>query len=303
MKRRPKLSFGESIFQTVNYTVATLFALLCIYPFYYIFIYSLSNAREAGKGNLILLPVKFTLKNYTDIMGSEGFVHSFGVSMARTVLATLITLFFTSLFAYVMTHQELPFRKLFYRMTVISMYLSAGLIPWYMTMWMLGLKNNFLLYILPGAVSAYYLILIKTYIESIPAELSEAAKIDGAGLLRIFFNIIIPLCTPILAAVAVFSAVSQGNSWYDNIMLVNNPDLATLQYKLLTILNQADNIAKKIRLSGGGSATINTSELTRITPMSVRMTATMIVTIPIILVYPMLQRFFVKGIMLGAVKG
>lgn len=286
-----------NIFQILNYLVFTVFGIICTYPFYYIFICSLSLPQELYKNGVFLLPAGFTLSNYLVIFKLQGLTQAFFISTLRAVIGTIVTIFFCSMFGYVLTKKELFGRKLMYRITVISMYLSAGLIPWYITMLSLGLKNSFLLYILPFAVQPFILILIKTYIEQIPYALEESALIDGASYFRILISIIFPIIVPIVAAVAVFSAVGQWNSWQDNFFLVNDSKLNTLQLTLLNYLRQAEAI------TNAQNKDLTLAKNMKMTPMAIRMTITMVVTIPVILIYPFLQKYFIKGIMLGAVKG
>jgi putative aldouronate transport system permease protein len=303
---KKKLKPGDIVFHSLNYTFFTLFMLICIYPFYYIFLYSFSNPKEVAKGVMWILPKAPTLLNYQQLLKVDGMFSAFVISTSRTIVGTVLTIFATGLFAFVIIKPNLPFRKFFYRATIVSMYINAGIIPWYVTMMKYGLKNNFLLYIIPGMISAFYLVLIKTYMESIPASLEESALIDGAGIFTIYFKIYFPVCLPVFAAVAVYSAAGHWNSWYDNFMLVNNSSLDTLQYKLLTVLNQADSLAQQIRSGTGVGQTVDPELLQRsqnVTPTGLKMTMAMIVTIPILLVYPFLQRYFVKGILIGAIKG
>jgi putative aldouronate transport system permease protein len=183
---------------------------------------------------------------------------------------------------------------------VATMYFSSGLIPWYLTIRAYHLYNTFWVYVIPSMMNAFYIILFKTFIEQLPASLEEAAVIEGAGFFRIFRSVIFPLSMPIIATITVFCAVGQWNSWFDNYILVSNANLATLQLKLYELLQAAEMLASSAN-------TVVTSDVVsrqqNITPLAVRMTVTMVVTIPIILVYPFMQRFFVKGIMLGAIKG
>lgn len=296
MKKNPK----EILFQSVILIIFTIFALLCIYPFYYILVYSLSDAKAAAAGGFLLWPVEFTLSSYKSIMELPGIFGAFVMSAFRAVFGTLVTLFFSSMLAFTLTQKKLPGKKIIYRIVVISMYLNAGLIPWYIVMLKIGMKNNILLYFLPTAVTAYYLILIKTYMEQLPASLTEAAKLDGAGCFQIYTRIILPLSKPILAAIAVFSAVNQWNSWQDNFFLMDKPIFQTLQLTLLNYLNQAEAIAQQVK---SNASAINNMQASALSPMSIRMTMTMVVAVPIILVYPFMQKYFVKGIMVGAVKG
>ncbi len=296
-RRRKRLDWKDAVISSINYLLLLLLVVITIYPFYYIFIYSVSDPIEAQKG-VYLWPAGFSLEAYQATIKLPGITDSAIVSVSRTILGTLITVFSCSFFAYLITKNEMPMRKAIYRFVLITMYFNAGFIPWYLTMKTYGLQNNFLLYIIPSAISGFNIILIKTFIEQLPASLEESAKIDGAGYFKIYTSIIFPLSMPIIATIAVFSAVGQWNTWFDNFFLVENPKLQTLQLVLYNFLNQSSNLSN-----------MSTEQLTRgdlvrtITPQSIRMTITMIVTLPIVLVYPMLQRYFVKGIMMGAVKG
>lgn len=294
---RKKIGVSEGIFQACMVLLFIIVAFVCFYPFWYIFIVSISDPAESMKQTVSWLPIKPTIDNYIQIFNLKGIYSSFLVSCARTVVGTAISLFFTSILAYTLTRQELPMRKFFYRFVVVSMYIGAGLIPWYLTMRSLGLKDSFLVYVIPGAVSAYNMILIKTYIESVPPALAESAMIDGAGHFRIYSTIIMPVCVPILAAVIVFTAIGQWNSWQDNLLLVNDNNLKTLQLTLLEYLRKSMNAAQEAQQGGFISGS------TVIAPMTVRMTITMVVTLPILLVYPFMQKYFISGIMIGSIKG
>lgn len=266
-----------------------LFAFLCIYPLYFVTINSFSDSAEVTKG-VYFLPRGLTLENFSYVFQTPLIFTGVIVSVSRTVVGTLLNILFCGFLGYMVTVKELPFRKTVYRMIVATMYFTSGLIPWYMLMVKINFKNNFLLYVLPGAISAFYVVLIKTYVESLPASLEESASLDGAGTLTVFFQIIMPISKPVLACVAVFGAVWQWNAWSDNMFLVTDAKLQTLQYLLYRMLQ-----------SSGMSDSITGQ--TSVQPMSIRLTMTFITVLPILLVYPFMQRFFVKGIMLGSVKG
>ncbi|WP_020618941.1 carbohydrate ABC transporter permease [Paenibacillus daejeonensis] len=291
-----KLGWREWVFQIANLIVFTLLLLICLYPFYFILIQSFSDPIESSRNIVALYPLGFTLQNYVEVFALPGLALAFIISVLRTVLGTVISLFFSSIFAYTLMKKELPGRKILYRISILSMYLNAGLIPWYIVMRNYHLNDTFLLYVLPGAVSVFNVILIKTFMENVPSALEESARMDGAGYWTIYSRIMMPLSIPVLAAVAVFTAVGQWNTWMDNLLLINNNKLNTLQYILLQYLNQAEMIAAQVK-EGGNAAGY------QISPFSLRMTVTMVVTIPVLLVYPIIQRYFVSGIMLGAVKG
>ena len=180
------------------------------------------------------------------------------------------------------------------------MYFNAGIIPWYLTMMNLKLTNNFLGYILPTLVSPFYIILTKTYVESIPKELQEAAECDGAGILTIFYKIMLPVCKPILATVAIFAAVNHWNSFQDTLLLMTQEKYYTLQFVLYRYLQSSQSLSAIVNATAGSTGTLLANAQTQ---TSIRMTVTIIVALPIMLVYPFFQRFFVKGIMIGAVKG
>lgn len=291
------IKFKIKTFDIFNYLILSLIIILCMYPFLYIFVYSISDPKLAEKG-IYFLPKGFTFDNYIRILSLKNMVNSAFISVSRTFLGTGITVFCCTLLAFLMTKKEMYFRTFLYRMLIVTLYLSSGLIPWYITMKMYNLNNNFLLYVLPSAVSAFYVILIKTFMEQLPAAMEESAKIDGASYFKIFTSIIFPLSMPIIATIAVFSAVNQWNSWTDNYFLVSSPKLSTLQLILYNYLKETN------RIASASVADLNRGLAKQaITPAAVRMTITMVVTLPIIFVYPFMQRYFMKGLMLGAIKG
>ncbi|MBJ6360754.1 carbohydrate ABC transporter permease [Paenibacillus sp. GCM10012307] len=290
-------NFSGKAFDWLNGILLLLFTLMCIYPFYYVLIYSISDPAKVAQG-IFLLPAGLEFGTYKSILSLPYIKTSFFISLSRTVIGTLLTVLCCSFFSYLLTKDRMLLRKFVYRMLVVTLYINAGLIPWYITMKMLHLDENFLLYVLPTAVSGFNVILIKTYIEQLPAALEESAMIDGAGYLTIFTKIIFPLCKPIVATVAVFAAVGQWNTWMDNYFLVNSASLKTIQLTLYEFLSSANTF------TGLDAASITRqAQNVVLTPESIKMSTTIIVTLPILAVYPFMQRYFVKGIMLGAVKG
>ena len=303
-KRKKSFRNRVTLGDVINSIVLLAFTFLCLYPFWYIFIGSISNPNIPVR-TLTFLPKDVTLFNYKEVLQSKGLLEAMGISVARTVTGTLLSVLLTAFMAYLFTLQKMPARKFFYRVVIVTMYLSGGLIPTFLVYKSYGLLNTFWVYIIPGAVSVYNMFLVKTFLENgIPESLGESASLDGAGPLTIFFRIMLPLSLPILATIALFVAVGQWNSWFDN-MIYNtaNSNLDTLQYLLYKKLNEANKIAEAAR---SGNATMVGDMLSRqmkLTPDSIRMTITMLVTLPILCVYPFLQKYFVKGIMVGAVKG
>ena len=223
------------------------------------------------------------------------------MSVARTVLGTIWTVGGSAFLGYLMTKQEMWLRKVWYRLILITMYFSAGLIPWFINMKNLGFLDNFWVYVIPGLVSPYNMILVKTFIEGLPPSLEESAMLDGAGYVRSFVSVVMPLIRPILATLCIFSAVGQWNSFTDTMMLMPSGNYQTLQYLLYKYQREAESLATLIRNTQDANAIA--SAVTKQTSLSVQMTVAMVVTLPILLVYPYFQRYFVKGITIGAVKG
>lgn len=299
MKRKIRLG-GNLAFNALNYFFFGLFTIICILPFYYLLINTISDNDLTKRGLVTLIPHGFHINNYLQVFKLRGLGNAALVSIARTVIGSGATVIGSAFVGYLVTKKEMWARKFWYRFIIITMYFSAGLVPWYMNMVFLHLTNNFLAYILPGIVAPFNIILVKTYIESIPPSLEESAEIDGAGTLVIFINIIWPLMMPILATIAVFSAVGNWNSFTDTLFLMTDERLFTLQFVLYRYLNEANYLASIMR-SGTVGSMIDTAQA--LTPRTIQMTISMVVVFPILLVYPFLQRFFIKGIMIGAVKG
>ncbi len=299
--RLKRLKVRDVVFNIINYSFFTLFVLSCIFPIYYIFINTISNNELVQVGAIKFFPRGIHFDNYIALKNVSNLLNSLLVSVSRTVLGTVVMVAASGFVGYLVTKKELWGRQFWYRFIVITMYFNAGLIPWYLNMAMLGLTNNFLAYILPWIISPFNIILVKTYIESIPKELEESAFMDGAGYFRIFRSIIWPVCTPILATIAIFGAVAQWNSFVDTMILMrDNPKLYSLQYQLYIYLKTTSNL--KALMESGGS--ISESQIQAVLNLrTVKFTVAMITMLPVLLIYPFLQRYFVKGIMVGAIKG
>jgi multiple sugar transport system permease protein/putative aldouronate transport system permease protein len=296
-----KRTAGDYVFYILNYAFFTIFTLMCLFPFYYLFINTISDNDMVRKGQITLIPHGLNIQNYLMMLNVSDLGNAFVVSIARTILGTALMVMASALIGYLVTKQEMWHRKFWYRFLVITMYFNAGTIPWFMNMKMLGLTDHFAAYIIPGIVAPYNIILVKTYIESIPAELEESAFMDGAGFFTVFRKIIWPLCKPILATIAIFGAVGHWNSFTDSLILMqNNPTLYTLQHRLYIYLNTSSNLGSV--MSTGGTAASSAAAALLNTKV-LKYTISMVTVIPILLVYPFMQRFFEKGIMLGAVKG
>jgi putative aldouronate transport system permease protein len=300
-KNKIKRTAGDKTFNVVNYLIFLILTLICIFPFYYIFINTISSNELTNRGLVTFYPRQIHFANYIKAYQIPGLGQAAIISTARTVIGTVCTVFASAFLGFVFTKKEMWGRKFWYRYVVITMYFNAGLIPMYLTFYNLHLTNNFLVYILPAIVQPFNIILVKTYIESTPQALQEAAEIDGAGNFTIFMKVILPIITPILATIAIFSAVGQWNSYTDTLLYMTDENLYSLQFILYKYINEANSLAAMLRNNHDISAAKTLA--TQQTVTSVRMTVTIIVVLPILCVYPCFQRYFVKGIMIGSVKG
>ena len=288
-------SVSRKIFNVFNILFFLVIITLCLYPLWYIFVQSLSSGPLAV--NAVAWPINFTLKNYADVFKSGDVPHAFLISVLRTSIGTACTLLACMLLGYLFSKEDMPLRKVMYRILIITMYVSGGLIPTYLVYKAYRLTISFLVYILPAVVDAYYVILIKTYVEQLPISVEESAMIDGAGTMCIFLKIILPMSLPIVATIAIYASVGQWNSWFDNhIYAISNKKILTLQYMLYRYLQEAESIVRELKERDPSAAV-------PITPRGVRMTVTMITVVPVLCIYPFFQRYLIKGLMIGAVKG
>ncbi|MBP3569156.1 MAG: carbohydrate ABC transporter permease [Lachnospiraceae bacterium] len=302
-KKKVKYTVSDVIFNILNYAFFGIFTISCIFPFYYLFINTISDNSLVRIGAINFIPKGIHFQNYLSLLGAGEILDAFVVSVSRTFIGTALMVVISALAGYLMTKQEMWHRKIWYRFLVITMYFNAGLVPTYLNFLMLGLTENYLVYIIPAIVQPYNIILVKTYIESIPAELEESAFIDGASHMKIFKNIIWPLSKPILATIAIFGAVGHWNSFMDSILYMSGtPELQTLQHRLYIYLNQTTSLASLMQ--GGVSSSQAAGAMASVMDAkTIKYTISMVTVIPILAVYPFMQRYFEKGIMLGAVKG
>lgn len=300
MNRIRYKGLGDTIIDVVVYVSLIFLIIVTLYPFLNTLAISLNDALDSAKGGIYLWPRKFTLYNYKTLLRRSQIFQSSLVSVARTVLSTLFSTFATAMVAYTISRKDFVLRRLVSFIYVLTMYIDGGLVPTYFVIRGLGLTNNFWVYVLPGLVSAFNLIVVRTYINGLPDSLIESAKVDGAGEFLIFWRIVLPLCKPVLATIALFVAVDNWNAWFDTFLYnSSNAQLSTLQYELMKVLQSANTMTGSLlqALSRAAAGTSNT-----ITPRSIRATMTIIVTVPIVIVYPFLQKYFVHGLTLGGVK-
>ncbi|MBU7591327.1 carbohydrate ABC transporter permease [Metabacillus halosaccharovorans] len=289
----------DVVFDTFNIMFMILLSVIMLYPFINQIALSLNAATDSVKGGIYLWPREFTWRNYEYVFSQASIIQAIFVSVARTVVGTGVGLLCTAMVAYAIAQEKFVFKKSVTIIFIMTMYFNGGLIPGYLLMRDLHLIGTFWVYILPGLISAFNLIIMRSFIEGLPKSLFEQARIDGAGDFRVFFQIVLPLSLPVLATVALFVAVGQWNQWFD-VFLYNssNENLTTLQYELMKILqNTATSNGDWNTAQASGERAVQA-----VTPKSIQATMTIVASLPIICVYPFLQKYFVKGMTLGAVK-
>lgn len=283
------------IFDIVLVLIMIFIVTITLYPFLNVLAISLNDATDTVKGGIHIWPREFTLQNYKEVFsGSSKLPKAFINSILRTVIGTVSGVFATTMVAYTLSRREFIFNKLVTILFIVTMYVGGGLIPEYLVIRKLGLVNNFAVYILPGLISAFNVIVVRAFMDGLPEALYESASIDGANDWTVFSKIVFPLCMPVIATVALFIAVGQWNSWFDTYIYARtNDSLTTLQYELMKIM---DNAAATVDIH---NPNLN---IARSNPESIKMAITMVATVPILLVYPFVQKYFVSGMTLGAVK-
>lgn len=285
------------IFDIVLVLIMIIVAIVTIYPFLNVLAISFNDATDTVKGGIHILPRQFTLQNYKEIFeGNSKLPRGLLISVLRTVIGTATGVIASAMVAYTLSRRDFVFNKLVTIIFVLTMYISGGLIPEYMVIRQFGLINNFAVYILPGLISTFNVIVIRSFIDGLPPALNESAMIDGANDFIIFSKIVLPLCLPVIATVALFIAVGQWNSWFDTYLYArSNEGLTTLQYELMKVISNASASAKV-------DPNNPVLQAANVNPESIKMAITMVATGPILLVYPFVQKYFVTGMTLGAVK-
>lgn len=291
----------RTLFDHVDIVILFILGFIAFYPFWNVMMISLNDPTDTLLGGITLWFRKFNFGNYIFFFSEDTFSSAFMMSVSRTVIGAASSVLFTAAFAYSLSKKWLVGQKFFLTLMIIPMFISGGLIPTFLNIKNLGLYHNFLVYILPYIISPFNVIIMMTYFKTIPLELEESVRIDGGNDMIIFFRIIIPVSAPVIATIALFNAVAQWNSWFDT-MLYGGRKLMTLQMKLVEIIQDADQVRK---LMSSGSSIAASLALLGYKPNveAIKATAMMITAVPIIMIYPFLQKYFVKGIMIGSLKG
>jgi putative aldouronate transport system permease protein len=291
---------GEKIFNAVNTLALTVICAVTVYPYINQLAYALNNGTDSMRGGLTVLPRAPTFDNFTAVFANKEFSSALFISAARVALATLISTLTVYAAAFGLTRKGLPYRRAITVFLMFPAYISAGLIPAYILFRYLRMINNFWVYVLPSAFVFYNMVIIRSFLQEIPESIEESAKLDGANDIAVMFRIIMPMSLPVIATVALWSAVGAWNDWTTNLMFVTDKKLQTLQYLMMRLIKESDVVrrmaAEAARERGGAAGTV------KVTSESVKSATLIVTTLPIIALYPFLQKYFIKGVTLGAVK-
>jgi putative aldouronate transport system permease protein len=294
--RLKRTTSGEALFDIVNVLLMVMICFLTIYPIWYVLVNSFNEGKDAMRGGIYWLPRKFSFDSYKAVFDNNGIMRAMWITIAKTVLGTALHVFFTAMVAYALTRRELMGRKFYMLMGTITLFFYGGLIPYYLLIRDLGLLESFWVYIIPAMFSFFDLIIFLSFFREIPAALQEAAMIDGANDFKIFYKVIIPVSMPVIATIALFHGVWQWNDYFTGMIYINDQTLQPIQTYLYRVVAQASSNQIASAVPGG----IDTKT---VTSQSIKLATMVVTTAPIVFVYPFLQKYFVKGFMIGSIKG
>ena len=288
----------DKIVDTVVLLICILVFVVTFYPFWLSIVLAFNEGKDATYGGIYFWPRRFTLDNFEKMFSDITWVKALGVSVARTVAGTILTVFMTTFVSYGLSHKNLIGRKVYMTLFIVAMYLSGGVIPYYMVLRQLHLINIFWVYIIPGMLSLFYVMVSISFLQDIPQELAESARLDGTSELQIFLKIVLPISLPLLATIAIFTAVGHWNNWYDTAFFTQDKNLRTMAYQLMAVINKSS-LGQNSNMDAYAASLANDT----VTNMSVQLAAMIVAVAPILVVYPFFQRYFVSGLTIGSVKG
>lgn len=294
LKNRSKKSTEDKVIDTIIFLISILCIFVMIYPFYYIIVVSFNEGIDASMGGIYWIPRKFTLANYKNFFNDLKWLNGLTISISSAIIGTSVSVLFTVIVSYALSFRDLVHRKLYMTIIIICMYFSGGVIPYYALLKQLGLINNYLVYIIPGVLNLFFILIGTNFFEGIPGSLRESAKLDGAREMTIFTRIILPISKPFLATCVLFIGVNKWNNWYDCTFFIQSKHLRNLAYLMMQVINSTQ--VSATTAAAGVNAASNT------TTLSIQTAAMVVATIPIMCVYPFLQKYFVTGMMIGSVK-
>ncbi len=297
-KRKIKRSREDWVIDIINLIVMVFVLIVTIYPFWNVIVQAFNVASDTSRGGLWLYPRRPTLQNFRELLADTGWSHAIFVSVARTVLGTLIGVGVTGIVGFALSQEDLLFRNTYYRILIFTMYFSGGIIPYYIVLKTLHMTNTFWVYIIPGALNIYNMLIMINFYQSIPKALYESAELDGASYMQMYFKITMPLSKACIATIALYNAVGQWNSWMDTAYYTSSKSLKTMSMKMMEIINRSTITVER----GDTMTAAAVSSALKATPRSLQAASMVLAVTPILCVYPFLQKYFVKGVMIGSVK-
>jgi len=293
-----KLSAGDRILKIVIYALLSILAFVTFYPFWNSLVLSLNVGSDTSSGGITFWPRQFTLENYAVVFQEKNIYNAYLITILRTVIGTVCALLFTSLFAYAMSKKGIMFKKTYMILAVITMFFSGGIIPYFILVYHLQLYDTFLFLVLHGMVNVYNMIIFRTFFMELPDGLEESAKMDGCSNFGVFFRIVLPVSGPVMATLGLFTAVFLWNDWFIPAVFISNQNLIPLQTLLVQIINAGTTASLMTNLNSYAQSMVQNT----VTVKSLQMATMMVATLPILMIYPFLQKYFVKGVLVGSLK-
>ncbi len=295
-KKLVKVSASRAVGDGIITAIMIVICFLALYPIWYTLIVSLNDSADSLRGGIYWLPRKFTLESYKAVFQDSAIIRAFGVTIARTVIGTVTSVFFTAMVAYALSKKHIMGNKVYLLLGTITMFFGGGLIPYFILLKNMGLYNNFLVYIIPNLFNFYNMIIIMSFFRELPAGLEESARLDGANDITIFIRIVLPLSMPVVATIALFNGVYHWNDYFMGVMYINDANLQPIQTFLYRVVASASASRAVVAMPAGIAAQ-------QVSSTSVRLATMVVTTLPIVCVYPFLQKYFVKGVLIGSIKG
>jgi putative aldouronate transport system permease protein len=288
-------SFKDLIFDQFNYVLMLAICFATLYPIWYVLVNSLNDGNDAMRGGIYWWPRMFSFDSYLAVFANDGIMLAMGVTVAKTLVGTVIHVLFTAMVAYSFSRRELIGRPVYMVIGTITMFFGGGLIPYFLLIRDLGMLDSFWVYIIPAMFSFFDLIIFLSFFREIPDALEEAAKIDGANDLKIFYQIVLPVSMPVVATIALFHGVYQWNDYFTGMIYINKSDLQPIQTYLYRVVAQSSSNQMAAATTGSIAKSVSSQ--------SIKLATMVVTTLPIVIVYPFLQKYFVKGFMIGSIKG
>lgn len=292
LKRR---TYKEVAFDQFNFIFMLAICFVTIYPIWYVLVNSFNEGNDAMRGGIYWWPRVFSIDSYKAVFANNGIMLAMGVTVAKTLIGTVVHVLFTAMVAYAFSRKELIGRNVYMLIGTVTLFFSGGLIPYYLLIRDLGMLDSFLVYIIPAMFSFFDLIIFLSFFREIPDALEEAAKIDGANDFKIFYQIILPVSMPVVATIALFHGVYQWNDYFTGMIYINKSELQPIQTYLYRVVAQSSSNQMMAATTGSVAKTVSSQ--------SIKLATMVVTTLPIVLVYPFLQKYFVKGFMIGSIKG